>query len=570
MSSSSDSQAPASALLKAWFALASGVCLLIAVVWGGQRGYRHWEERKWMRQAHAAFAQEDLRAAAMAAQRAYAVDPSSVEACRTLAKIGERQKDPEAVEWRQRAVALQPDSLGDRLAFAEGALRLGQNAIVADALAAVPAAQQNDPRYHTTAAHFALARNDRGSAEQHFQAAARLAPNEPEKELELAEFQLRAEEAATRVEGRARAVRWKNHPLAGRTALHLLIDDALRTGRAAASVEFARELAAVPEAPFSDRLLVLDLLQRAQDPAFASALSRLETDSVSTIEKAAGLITWLAAHGQARAAIDWSGRLAADKQSSLPVRLALADAHLQLRDWSGLQAMLEGGAWGRAEMFRLALQARAARETGDEAGCEKKWQQALTEARSDPERLNLLQMVAFQWHWTEKATAALWKLSGLPEAQREALQALYRHYAEERDTDGLYRTLSCLVSVMPDDPEVRNNFAQIALLLKTEPARAREIARILHQNHPHTAAFAATYACALFQAGDTRGALKIMTRLTAEQLKDPAVAAYYGVLLSGNGQRDEAAYYLALGEKAKLLPEEEDLVAHAWATLARQ
>ncbi|MGH8093482.1 MAG: tetratricopeptide repeat protein [Chthoniobacterales bacterium] len=255
---------------------------------------------------------------------------------------------------------------------------------------------------------------------------------------------------------------------------------------------------------------------------------------------------------------------------TVPLRFALANAHLQTNDFGALQQMLQGGSWGRAESLRFALQAKVARETGDDASFEKNWIEAVAQTKNDPERLNLLQMAAFQWNWTGKAMAVLWMLSGMPEAQRDALQSLYRHYAADRDTRGLYRTLSRLVAVMPEDPAVRNNFAQIALLLKTEIPRAQEISRALYENHPQDATVASTYAFALFESGNRKGALKIMKRLTPGQLREPSVAAYYGILLSCHGQADEAEYYLDLGKKAPLLPEEEDLVARAKASLARR
>jgi Flp pilus assembly protein TadD len=191
-------------------------------------------------------------------------------------------------------------------------------------------------------------------------------------------------------------------------------------------------------------------------------------------------------------------------------------------------------------------------------------------SRGDPPNLNLLRTIAFQWNWPDKATAVLWMLAENPDAQRDALQALYRYYAAQRDTSGLYRTLSRLVAVIPYDPALRNNFAQISLLLKAETSHARAIAQDLHKAHPHNAAFASTYAFALFQSGDVKGALKIMRQLTPEQLHDPSIAAYFGILLAAAGQNDNATEYFALAEKAKLLPEEEELVAQAKASLVRQ
>ncbi|HEY1583816.1 MAG TPA: tetratricopeptide repeat protein, partial [Chthoniobacterales bacterium] len=507
---------------------------------------------------------------AMAAQRAYAVDPASLDACRTLAAIAERQKSPEAIDWRRRAVALAPDSLSDRVALAEVALRAGQPAIAADALEKVPAAKQNDVRYQSTAGHLAIVQQDFATADQHLAAAARLAPNDSERQLELAEFQLRSDDREKRDEGRAAAERLKNNPKVRLAALHILVNDALRWRHDSASAALAKELDGFPDAPFADRLLALGILRDLRDPLFSGALTRLEAESAKSAEKAVALINWMSGRELSLLAIDWSKHLPTEMLSDIPLRFALAGACMQIGDWAALKKMVEGPSWGRAEFLRLALQARVDSETGDRIGAERIWINAVAKAENDPARLNLLQTIAFQWKWPQRATGVLWMLAEIPDAQREALQTLYRHYVVVRDTTGLYRTLTRLVAIIPDDPAVRNNFAQVSLLIRAETIRARELAHQLHQQHPRNAGFASTYAFALFQDGDIKGALKVMSQLTPDQLKDPSVAAYYGIFLSSAGQTDEAAHYLELGEKAQLLPEEETLVARARAPLARQ
>ncbi len=556
--------------IRLWLIIIGALCLLVALSWGGHRLYVRWQEHKLMRQAHVAFDKNDLRWATMAAQRAYAVDPKSADACRTLAAIAEKQNVPEALDWRRRVVALLPDSLPDRVALVECALRFKQPAIAAEALARVPVAQQNDASYHTTAAHLALTKKDFAAAEKHLETAVRLAPNEARRELELAEFQIRSDDAAKREAGRVRAEKLKHNPELKLTALHILINDAVARRNDTASLELAKELDAFPEATFADRVLALNILRGLKDPAFTGALTRLQSESAESADKAVRLINWMNSHGLALLAIDWSKRLPPEMLGSVPLRFALADAYVRLRDWVALQGMLQGGSWERGEPIRRALLAKAARETGDDMGFEKNWVAAVGAAENDPARLNLLQTIAFQWNWPEKATAVLWMLAENRDAQRDALQALYRYYAEQRDTTGLYRALSRLVSVIPEDPAVRNNFAQISLLLKAETFRARGMARDLHEAHPHNAAYASTYAFALFQSGDVKGAVKLMGKLTPEQLRDPAVAAYYAILLAAAGQNDAATEYFGLAEEAKLLPEEEELVAKAKASLARQ
>ena len=46
-----------------------GLCLFIALCWGGHRVYVRWQEHKLMRQAHVAFEESKFRGAAMAAQQ---------------------------------------------------------------------------------------------------------------------------------------------------------------------------------------------------------------------------------------------------------------------------------------------------------------------------------------------------------------------------------------------------------------------------------------------------------------------------------------------------------------------
>lgn len=523
-----------------------------------------------MRQAHVAFDKNDLRWAAMAAQRAYGVDPQSADACRTLAAIAEKQNSAEAIDWRRRVVALEPSSMPDRIALVESALRFAQPAIVAEALAQVPPAQQNDPRYHSTAAHLALTKNNFAAAGQHLETAVRLAPNDAPRQLELAEFQLRSDDREKRDAGRALAQRLKSNPKVRLDAFHVLINDAIRWRHDSDSVELAKELDALPDATFADQLLALGILRGLKDSGFTAALTKLEAESTPSADKAVKLINWMNSHELALLAIDWSKRLPPEMLGSIPLRFALADSYVRLRDWAALKAMLQRGSWERGESIRRALQAKAAHETGDDIGFEKNWVAAVGQAGADVAQLSLLQTVAFQWNWPEKATAILWMLAENPDAQRDALQALYRFYAERRDTTGLYRALSRLVAVMPDDPAVRNNFAQISLLLKAEPFRARGIARDLHEAHPHDAAFTSTYAFALYQSGDLKGGLKIMSQLTPAQLHDPSIAAYYALFLAAAGQHDAATEYFGLAEKAKLLPEEEELVKRAKASLARQ
>lgn len=547
-----------------------GLVLLVAVSWGGRRLYVHWQERKLMRQAHVAYDKLDLRWAALAAQRAYSLDDKSVDACRTLADIAEKQNNVAAIEWRRRALAIDPASFPDRMSLANTALRFSQPGIAAEALAQVAPAQQRNAGYHAAAARVALTKNDLAAAGEHLRAAVLFAPNDPKHLLELAEFQLRSDNSAERETGRATATRLKINQKVQLDAIHILLNDALARRSDSDAIALAQELDALPDAPASDHLLALGILRQFHDPAFTDALTRFEAKSATSAESAARLISWMTSHGLALLAIDWSKRLPPEMSGSVSFRFALADSYIQLHDWTALKAMLQRGSWTGVESFRLALQAKVARETGDSDGCERLWSEAVSRAENNSERLNVLQRLAFQWHWPAKGVAVLWLLAEIPESQTAALQTLYNHFAGARDTAGLFRVLTRLIDVMPDDPLVKNNFAQISLLLHADPFRARALAAYVHREQPKNAAFASTYAFGLYENDDVPGALRVMQSLTPEQLKDPSVAAYNGIFLAAAGHNLEATKSLDASANAKLLPEEVKLVTQARRLLARE
>lgn len=71
----------------------------------------------------------------------------------------------------------------------------------------------------------------------------------------------------------------------------------------------------------------------------------------------------------------------------------------------------------------------------------------------------------------------------------------------------------------------------------------------------------------LYAKGDVKGALQAMDQLSQDQLRDPSVAVYYGVILAAAGQKERAREYLRRATQANLLPEEKALVAKAEGTL---
>jgi predicted Zn-dependent protease len=546
-----------------------GFLSFVAICWGGYNAYSRWQEHQFMREAHVAFDRNDLRWASLAAQRAASWRPDSLDACRLLAAISERQKSPQAIDWRRRAVELQPQSVPDLVSLAETAIRFDRRELAASTLARVPKTKQQDAAYQTAAAHLSLAKNDFLGALQHLTEAARLAPNDPDRQLTLAQYELRSDDRARQDHGQKLAMTLTQNRQVRVQALQILLDQAIRGYDSDAALGFARELLAIPDAPFVARLDALTAFGAFKDRDFISQLGRVEEEAQRSEDKAVAMIDWMNNHNLALLGVEWARRLPKETLNTIAMHAALADSYVLLRDWTALAESLKNGNWTSAEFLRLALQAKVARETGDQPGFEKSWSAAVDKAGSDKAQLEVLQKLAVQWHWESRAANVLWLLADNPQTQREALQALYKYYRDNNDTAGLYRVLGRLSQIMPEDPAVQNNLAQISLLLNVEPAKARLAAKQLNEKEPHNAAFASTYAFALYRNGDIPGALKIMKGISPDQLKDPTIAAYYGIILA-RSKDNEATRYLDLGAKATLLPEEQNLLAQARKEIAQR
>jgi len=120
-----------------------------------------------------------------------------------------------------------------------------------------------------------------------------------------------------------------------------------------------------------------------------------------------------------------------------------------------------------------------------------------------------------------------------------------------------------LADLVPTDRRIQNNLAQLRLLLSADMDRARKVAAEVYLKEPSNPDYVSTYAFALYTKGDASGALKVMNGLSESQLRNPSMAAYYGIVLAAVGENDKAREYLKLAASAKLLPEERALVTKA-------
>ena len=549
-------------MIKISLGILVGLILFIVLCWGGCRGYTAFEQRHLVRRAVGFLGGNNYKEAALCARRALQMGPS-LEASRIMAQIGERTADRTAIDWRQKVVQLVPNSGDDQLALAATALQFNDAATGERALKNVPEKLRDTAGFHAAAGRLADAKKNLSEAQEHWRRAVALAPNDRSYQLQFALARLRADEPATRDAARADLENLRGDEQFRAAATRALIADGVTNHERTDKIRvFAKELQAYPEHTFTDRLLFLDLLRQLHDTEFTSYLTAIEADAASNAKDLSTLLSWMNGAGLSALALDYSRSLPPESIKQWPVPLALAESYTHLSNWNGLEKLTKGEEWNRYNFLRRAYLARAYREMKKDVAAEHEWGAAVKEASAQPETLSTLIKTVSDWGWKKDAVDLLWTLAKFSEKQREALQALYRHFNKELDSQGLYRVTARLAEIEPEDLTLQNNLAQISLLVGVDTDRARKIATNIYQKEPTNAAYASTYAFSLFSRGDAAKAVAVMDTLGVERLRKPEVATYYGVFLAGAGDA-RAPEFLALADSAKLLPEEKTLVDQA-------
>ena len=548
-----------------------GVILVLAV--GGTFGYtsyRNWQQRRLIAKANALVNQGDYKRASLDARRLLQINPNSAEGFRILARLSEKAGLRSALDWRRRVMDLGVATPNDLILLARAAIRFDDRATADVAMSRLPESAKGTAEYHALLADIALKQRDGVEMERQLSEANRLEPENKDYIMRLAALRLGANDPDTRSKGKQTLVELQNDPMQRREATRYLAEDALRQKNTLTALELARQLDSYPDKTYADRLLLLSALKAAFDPGFTPFLEEMQTTSAEDAESVGALLTWMNMNNLSREAIAWSTTLASGVIGNKLVQIALSDSFVTAKDWAGLQRLVNSGNWGTVDFLRNALSARALREQGNEAEFAAQWNEAMKKIAANPRHIMMLAETVEKWGWRSEAIDLLWLVAKDPVKGDEALGTLYRYFAKNADTENLYRVLLHRMELHPNDLNVQNNYAQISLLLNMNTERGQKIAREIYEKEPANPAYASTYAFALHVQGETKKAVKILEGLTAEQLRQPEIAAYYGIILAAAGDHARAAEFLDLGEKAALLPQEKALVEKARRSLAQR
>ena len=343
--------------------------------------------------------------------------------------------------------------------------------------------------------------------------------------------------------------------------------DALRRRQGDQALGLSKQLLQETNSTFKDRLLRLDVLQETQPAGFRPALTAFEHEAGGDPGKIYELATWQMAKTSPQDALTRLRTLPPNTQTNQSVELLVAECCTTLRDWRGLQSSIARQNWAELEFVRHAFLSRALRgqELGDSAKAE--WELALKAANGQKGSLVMLLRLAAQWNWQSEGEDILWTIVNRYPGEQWAIQALSQALYAGGRTRSLMQLFSQESKRVPSDLSTKNNLAMTALLLDAQELKPYDLAREVYQKSPTNASYVSTYAFSLYLQGKNAEALKVMKTLKPQELQDPSIAGYYGLILKATGDRARARAYLDWTAKARLLPEEKKLFDNAKAGL---
>jgi Flp pilus assembly protein TadD len=545
----------------------------IAVLLGSYvvyRSYNVWKCNHLMSLAHQFLAKADGRNALLCVQQVLRSDPLNLDATRVMAQFSEAARSPSALLWWTRVVELNPHSLDDRLALAQTAVMSRDFATATNALEGVDQSDRNTVAYHNAAGAVAAAANQTALAEAQFLEAAKLDPQNQNVQLNLAIVRLHGTDPPAITEARDSLKQLSSNATNSFMrcqALRELALDALGHRQADQALLLSKQLLRETNSTFQDRLLHLKIMQETGNAEFRPALLAYQHEAGGNPGKIYELATWQMANISPQDALTWLRTLPPNTRTNQSVELLVAECCTMLRDWRGLQSSIEQQNWAELEFVRHAFLSRALRgqELVDSAKVE--WELALNAANGQRGSLVMLLRLADQWNWQSENEDILWIIVNRYPGEQWAIEALSQAMYAGGQTRSLMQLYGQEARRVPSNLLMKNNLAMTALLLDAQELKPYELAKEVYENSPTNSAYASTYAFSLYLQGKNAEALKVIETLKPQELQDPSISGYYGLILKTMGDRAGARIYLDSTSNANLLPEERKLFDEARAGL---
>lgn len=547
---------------KFWLKPLCAILILAVMGVGGYYGYRHWQLTRVISKARAALDAKDYNAASLNIRRAFELDPKRLETTRLAAELLDVTGSTDAVQWRRKVVDMAPTSAPDKIALATTAIRFNDMPLAEKTLAGLQPGEKQGADFELCEGNLAYAKGDFNEAAAHFGEAVKFQQGNSKYRFNQAMALLKSPDMVPRNQGLTLMATLVSDRDFALLASRALVQAHLQQRELEEALAENESLLGRPGAEFSDRLTSLDIMARLGKPEAGAALQKLEADAAKNEHDAGALISWISSKRGVIPAVEFANTLPKPFLQGPECGIPLAACYLAQRDWNALLELTGGAKWGGYEFVRFAYLARSQRETG--ANVYGTWESAIAAAGS-LQTLRELERLVTGWgpDWkqqSDQTLTELWEKWSDPMARLY----LFRKYVKEGNTYRLRDIATELMKADPSNQKIANNYAMFSLLLNLDVPGDAKIAKDLYEAEPANSAYASTYAYALLLIGKPELGLKVMENLGEVQFSDPAVAAYYGILLEANNKPEKAIAYLELADqKGSLLPEERTLVKTA-------
>jgi predicted Zn-dependent protease len=545
--------------------------LVMAVVaaagWYGRKAYKRTTERRAVNEAVEYLKKSDGRKAVLCLQRALQVNSQSLPATRLMADMLDAAGASSALSWRIRTAQLEPKNMGNRLIWAETAIKFHDFNSAEQAFSGLDEKTRQSVTYQKLCGAVAWGLGSNSVAEAYYREAQRLEPTNAAIQFNLATIEMTSTNREIASAARASLEQLTANPDYRIAALRHLMGDAAAHKSYVTAMNDAAEIATRPDASVEDRIDYLELLRVANGTNFSSWLATQKQEATHSPVEAFALGRWMITSENPATAIKWLRSLPESVQTNQPVPLVMSDCEIDLKDWSGLLTLVQKQDWAEANCFRLALMSLAQHSLNDDSASQTSWRRAMHLATHRLDHLVRLSQVTAAWGWSEQNEEVLSDIVSEFPKERWAVDALSSRLYAAGNTRELASILSKVYESDTTDPKSQNNFASVCLLLKSDMETAHKLAREAYDSAPQNPFYASTYAYSLLLQKKQDEAVKVLSSLKPENLQVPAVAAYYGVVEVESGHKELAKAALERAASAKLLPEENEMVRAAQAQL---
>lgn len=547
------------------------VAVMAIVATGGyfaRKAFKRSNERRLVQDARSYIEKKEWRNAQLCLQRSLQINPLGVESFRLMAEMLEAVGAPTAVGWRARVVELEPAVAEHRFEWADTAIRVGDLASAANALAGVSETDRTSARYWKLMGAAAWGRQQAIEAENYYGKALALEPTNLVTAANLATIHLVSTNAATVALARQSLEKMSTNAAVRMVALRHLRSHAVSRRNTNDALRYSSEIEKDAAAMLGDKIDHLSILRGTGNPSFGPYLSTIKEAAKDSSPTAFAVGKWIAQNDNTTNALTWLRSLPAEVQTNQPVPLIMTDCLIIGKDWRELLKVADAQNWSEAEYYRLAVVSLAQKSLGEELAAKASWRKAIRETAGRLDRLTRLVQVTRTWRWEEEYEQLLTQLVSSYPKEKWALDALTGKYYADGKTKEIERVLNVSYQANTNDMRLKNNFANILLLRKSRLELAHALAREVYDSSPKDPFFISTYAYSLSLQDKHEEAAKIVGGIDPAFLKIPAVAAYYGAVQVRAGHKETAKDAIAWADAAPvLLPEERELVRIAKAAL---